>query len=169
VLPLPPVSGLALRASLEEARMLFDGTGCREAGGRVRIEVALPGDTPPPLVLAGTLACEGRSGTLVLAPEDPTGPLQVEATLSIEADGGYRLQSLARSDDPAVRAALMVHGFQEAAGSLSRVLEGRHAPPPLTAGRAGPVRRDGSLRSTRRHAGTVTLRVPLDDRIATIP
>jgi general secretion pathway protein N len=129
VLPLPPVSGLALRASLEEARMLFDETGCREAGGRVRIEVALPGDTLPPLVLAGTPACDGRSGRLVLAPEDPTGSLQVEATLSIEADGGYRLQSLARSDDPALRAALMLHGFQEAAGSLSRVLEGRLAPP----------------------------------------
>src|SRR5690606_14717813 len=73
VLPLPAPAGLALRASLEEATLLFDDGGCREAGGRVRVELALPGDTLPPLILAGTPACEGREGTLALAPEQAAG------------------------------------------------------------------------------------------------
>lgn len=121
VLPLPALSGLALRASFEDARLLFDAGGCREAGGRVRIEAALPGDLLPPVILAGTPACRGAAGTLALASEDAAGPLRLEATLSIEADGRYALQALARSDDPAVRAGLLLAGFQDAPGGLSRV------------------------------------------------
>ena len=127
VLPLPALHGLGLRASLEDARLLFDGDGCREAGGRVRIEVALPGDALPPLLLGGSPACQGRTGTLVLATEDPAAPLGLEASLAIEADGGYSLQTLARSDDPAVRAVLLAAGFQDAPGGLSRVDAGRLA------------------------------------------
>ncbi|GGK09802.1 type II secretion system protein N [Luteimonas terricola] len=125
VLTLPPLSGLALRASLDDARMLFDDDGCRAAGGRVRLEVALPGDALPPLLLAGTPSCEGRSGTLALVSEDTGGPLLLEATLGIDADSSYTLQTLARSDDPAIRAVLLTSGFQDAPGGLSRVDAGR--------------------------------------------
>lgn len=127
VLPLPPLPGLALRAAFEDARLLFDAEGCREAGGRMRIEAALPGDALPPVVLAGTPACSGRTGILALASEDAASPLRLEATLSIETDGQYTLQSLARSDDPAVRTGLLLAGFQEAPGGLSRVDTGQLA------------------------------------------
>lgn len=125
LVPLPPLAGLALRASLEDARLLFDDSGCRQAGGRVRIEITLPGDTLPPQLLAGTPACEGRTASLVLVTEGAGGPLWLEATLGVEADGRYTLQTTARSDDPAVRAALVAAGFQEAPGGLSRVDGGR--------------------------------------------
>lgn len=125
VLQLPPLSGLPLRGSLEDARMLFDAEGCRSAGGRVRIELTLPGDALPPILLAGAPACEGRSGKLALLPEEAGGPLPLEATLTVEADGAYSLQTLARSDDPAIRTALLAAGFQEAPGGLSRVDAGR--------------------------------------------
>ncbi|MGY1457111.1 type II secretion system protein N [Luteimonas sp. A534] len=125
VVPLPPLAGLALRASLDGARMLFDGDGCSSAGGRVRIEVSLPGDALPPVILAGTPACDGRSGTLALLSEDTGGPLVLEATFTLDADGSYGLQTLARSDDPGIRAVLLAAGFQAAPGGLSRVDAGR--------------------------------------------
>lgn len=128
VLQLPPLAGLALRASLEDAGMLFDAEGCRSAGGRVRLELGLPGNALAPVILSGTPACEGRSGRLVLLPEQPGGPLLPEATLTVEADGGYRLQSLVRSDDPAIRLALLAAGFQDAPGGLGRVDSGRLGP-----------------------------------------
>lgn len=123
VLPLPSPPGLALRASLEDARLLFDGTGCREAGGRVRVEMTLADGVLPPLLLAGTPACEGGAGRLALVPEDATAPLWLEATLTVEADGRRSLQASARTDDPGLRAALIAHSFQDAPGGLSRVVE----------------------------------------------
>lgn len=125
VLPLPPIAGLRLRASLEDARLLFDDEGCQSAGGRVRIEARLPGDAAPPFVLSGTPACQGRSGRLELLPEQHGGALQLSATLSVEADGSHVLQTQARSDDPAIRAILLASGFQDAPGGLSRVDAGR--------------------------------------------
>ncbi|MGY0611314.1 type II secretion system protein N [Luteimonas sp. A501] len=130
VLPLPAPPGLGLRASLEDVRLLFDGEACREAGGRVRIEATLPGTGPaghafPPMLLSGSPACEGRTGSLALLPEDAGGRLHLEATFAIEADGRYTLQTLARSDEPALRLALLAAGFQEAPGGLSRVDTGQ--------------------------------------------
>lgn len=125
VLPLPPIAGLRLRASLEDARLLFDGEGCHGAGGRVRIEARLPGDAAPPLVLSGTPACHGRSGRLELLPEQAGGAVQLSATLSVDADGSYVLQTQARSDDPGIRAILLASGFQDVPGGLSRVDDGR--------------------------------------------
>ena len=123
VLPLPSPPGLALRASLEDARLLFDDTGCREAGGRVRVEMTLADGALPPLLLAGTPACEGGAGRLALVPEDVTAPLWLEATFTVEADGRRSLQASARTDDPGLRAALIAQGFQDAPGGLSRVVE----------------------------------------------
>ncbi|MDH5832875.1 type II secretion system protein N [Luteimonas kalidii] len=121
VVPLPAPSGLSLRASLEEAGLLFDDGGCREAGGRVRLELALADDAVTPMILSGTPACEGRRGVLALAPEQAGGPLQFEARLEIDGDGGYRIETLARSDDPALRMSLLAAGFQQAPGGFSRV------------------------------------------------
>ena len=125
VVALPPIAGLSLRALLDDARLLFDADGCREARGRVRVELTLPLDALPPMILSGTPACDGRDGRLVLLPEDAGGALALEATLEIEADGRYRLQALARGDNPAIRPALQAAGFQSAAGGMSRVAEGR--------------------------------------------
>lgn len=124
VVALPPIAGVGLRALLDDARLLFDAGGCREARGRVRVELTLPLDALPPMILSGTPVCEGRGGRLVLLPEDASGPLALEATLDIEADGRYRLQALARGDNPALRRALQAAGFQAAAGGMSRVDEG---------------------------------------------
>ena len=120
-LPLPAVAGLRLRALARDARLLFDEEGCREAGGDVRVEAALPGGAYAPLLLTGAPACDGRAGRVVLVPEDATHPLWLEATLTVEADGRSSLSALARSDDPGLRAALLAHGFQDAPGGLSRV------------------------------------------------
>lgn len=128
LLPLPAIPGLALRASLEDARMLFGDAGCREAGGRVRVEVAPPGDTIAPLLLAGTPACDGAVGRLALVPEDATHPLWLEATFTVEADGRRSLSALARSDDSALRAALLAQGFQDAPGGLSGVFDAAALP-----------------------------------------
>lgn len=179
VLPLPSLSGLALRASLEDVRVLFDDAGCHEAGGRVRIEATLPqgalpqgtsiGSTLPPMLLTGSPACEGRAASLALVPE-AAGPLHLEATLTIEADGRYLLQSLARSDDPAVRMALLATGFQEAPGGLSRVDSGRLGGRADGRGRwadGRPGRAGATVRSRAAHGARVTLRRPLDDRIVT--
>lgn len=124
VLPLPAPAGLGLRASLEDAALLFDADGCRHAGGRVRVELALPGDALPPMILAGTPACEGHAATLLLQPE-AAGPLRLDVRLDIDGEGGWRIQSLAASDDPGLRLALRAAGFQEAPGGLSRVDAGR--------------------------------------------
>lgn len=124
VVPLPAPSGLSLRASLENAGLLFDDDGCREAGGRVRMELAVADEALPPVILAGSPECAGRKGVLALVPEQASGALQVEASFEVDSDGRYRLQSLARSDDPALRASLLAAGFQQAPGGFSRVDSG---------------------------------------------
>lgn len=124
VLPLPAPAGLGLRASLEDTALLFAAGACHRAGGRVRIELTLPGDARPPLVLAGTPACEGRTATLLLQPE-ASAPLRLDVRMDIDGEGGWRVQSLADSDDPGLRLALRAAGFQDAPGGLSRVDTGR--------------------------------------------
>src|SRR5690606_36810824 len=124
VVPLPAPSGLSLRASLENAGLLFDDEGCREAGGRVRVELAVDDEALPGVILAGSPECAGRKGVLALVPEQASGALQLEASFEVDSDGRYRLQSLARSDDPALRASLLAAGFQQAPGSFSRVDSG---------------------------------------------
>lgn len=123
LVPLPSIQGLSSRVLAQDARLLFDEDGCREAGGRVRVEVALPGNAYAPLLLAGTPACDGRAGRVVLTPEDAAHPLWLEATFSAEADGHHTLSAIARSDDPVLRAALLAQGFQDAPGGLSRVFD----------------------------------------------
>ncbi len=121
VVPLPAPPGLSLRASLEDADLVFDEDGCRQAGGRVRIELTLPNDVMPPMLLAGAPACEGGQGVIALVAEQAGGAPQVETRLEIDRDGGYRLQTFARGDDPAMRMVLLTAGFQQAPGGLSRV------------------------------------------------
>lgn len=123
ILPLPGIEGLSLRALARDARLLFDEGGCRAAGGEVRVDAALPGDAYAPLLLAGAPACDGHVGRVALVPEDATHPLWLEATLTVEADGRSSLSVLARSDEPALRAALLAQGFQDAPGGLSRVYQ----------------------------------------------
>lgn len=125
VLPLPAPPGLSLRAAMEEADLLFDDAGCRTASGRVRVELALDGDALPPMVLAGSPACEGQGGRLALRPEQAGGALWLEAVLDIDREGRWRLQTTSRTDDPTLRAALLAAGFQDAPGGLSRVDAGR--------------------------------------------
>lgn len=121
---LPALAGLPLRLSLQDATLVFDGEGCREAGGQVRVELALPAPSLPPLILAGSPACDGGVARLALTAEDPGHPLAFEADVGVEADGRYRVHALARTDDPAARLALLAAGFQDGPGGLARVDDG---------------------------------------------
>lgn len=119
--------GLSLRISLQDAAMTFNGARCSRAGGVVRAELRLP--TPlPELPLTGQPSCQQHAGAgrLILVPDGTVAavPVTIEATLEIEADGRYRLQSLARTEDPATRLALQVAGFQDSPSGLSRIDSG---------------------------------------------
>lgn len=110
--------GASLRIALQDAAMRFDRDGCRHADGAVRVELRVA--SLPAIALSGRLSCAGEVGRLALA-SDPAAVIALEAILEIERDGGYRLQSLARSDDPATRLALQLAGFQEGPAGMSRV------------------------------------------------
>lgn len=119
----PGLPDATARISLRGAALTFSDDRCRGAEGEVRVELQLPAAaSAQPVALAGRLACAGQLGRLVLAPEASAAqPLALEATLEIEADGRYRLQSLARSDDPGTRLALQLAGFQDSPAGMSRV------------------------------------------------
>lgn len=121
---IPALAGLPLRLSLQDATLAFDDDGCHEAGGRVRVELALPAPSLPPLVLSGTPACDGAVARLALAPEDPAHLLAVEAQVEVEGNGRYRVHALARTQDPAARLALLAAGFQDGPAGLARVDDG---------------------------------------------
>lgn len=116
--------GIGLQVSLREASLLFAEGRCRHAGGSVRVIVRLAADPESGFPLDGNLTCAQDTGRLVLRGASTTLPLTLEAVLEIESDGRYRLQSLARSDAPSTRLALLASGFQQGPTGLSRVDSG---------------------------------------------
>lgn len=60
----------------------------------------------------------------MLRSEDPADPLMLEASVTLDADGGYTVQTVTRSEDAAIRAVLLGAGFQAAPGGLSRIDRG---------------------------------------------
>lgn len=120
--------GLGLSLLLEEASLTFADGRCRSAGGMVdaAMHLAAAGNAAAPIRLAGRPACEGRTGVVQLTPVagGAPGAPRVEATLQIEADGNYRLQSLVQAGDDATRALLLVAGFQESPSGMSRIDRG---------------------------------------------
>ncbi len=120
------LGGLDLRLGLDDATMVFDATGCRAAGGSVRLGLSLPAAPAPLLELAGTPACAGDSVRVRLVPSAGTDAApDVDALLEVAGDGRWRLHALVRAPDPSTRFALQAAGFQEAPGGLSRAGSGR--------------------------------------------
>jgi general secretion pathway protein N len=120
------VPGATARISLHQATMRFADDRCLSAEGTVRVLLVLPA-LRAGIQLAGPLACVGDLGRLVLATDPTAGaaPVTVETIVEVSHDGRYRLQSLARSDDPGVRLALQLAGFQHGPAGQSRVDSGR--------------------------------------------
>lgn len=132
---LATLPGLSLRIRLDEATLTFADGRCRSAGGRVAVELAWPRTpaTPAataaadaaPLVLTGEVACQERSGVVRMAGASDAGAgagaVRLTALVEIEADGRYRVQSLATTGDDRARLLLQAAGFQDSSGGLSRV------------------------------------------------
>lgn len=120
------LGGLDVRLDLDDAAIVFDATGCRAAGGGVRLALSLPAAPTPLLELAGTPACVGGIARVMLAPAAGTDAApDVDASLEVGADGSWRLHALVRGADPSTRLALQAAGFQEGPGGLSRAENGR--------------------------------------------
>lgn len=120
--------GLELQLSFADATLTFAGGRCQEAAGEMQAEVHLLGaaDKLAPIVLQGDLACENLTGVvaLVATANRAPGTPDIEATLQIEADGSYRLQSQVQATDDATRLMLQAAGFQDSPAGLSRVDSG---------------------------------------------
>ncbi|MBS7458931.1 type II secretion system protein N [Coralloluteibacterium stylophorae] len=115
-LDLPGGTGAAT-LHLEDVALVFADGGCRRAGGRVALDLAL-GDTLPPQRLEGVPACSGERGDLVLAGD---GGVPLEARLEVAADGRAILRMTSGIETPALIAA----GFTPGPAGASLVREGR--------------------------------------------
>jgi general secretion pathway protein N len=111
---------------LQDVTVLFDGTACDKAGGRVVTDVLarnaefLQWQGPE---LAGEVGCRGDSVVLPLrGARDGT---DVSATVSVGSDGRYRLQTRVVTRDPALASALTLAGFRGGPEGLNRVDSGR--------------------------------------------
>ncbi|MHB8911105.1 MAG: type II secretion system protein N [Lysobacter sp.] len=120
--------GLGLSLLLEDASLTFADGRCRDAGGviDVAVHLATADDATAPIRLAGRPVCEERTGIVQLAPiaGGAPGVPRVEATLRIEANGDYQLQSLVQAGDDTTRALLLLAGFQESPSGMSRIDRG---------------------------------------------
>lgn len=111
---------------LQGVTAMFKGGACEEARGRVVTDVLarnadfLQWQGPE---LAGEVVCRGD--TLVLPLRGARDGTEVDATISLEADGRYRLQSRVITRDPALASALTLAGFRGGRDGLYRVDAGR--------------------------------------------
>lgn len=127
--PVASMPGLGLLLRFQQADLTFAHGRCRRAGGALTLELRLPGvddASPGPITLTGPVTCADRTGTVVLTRTDGGAPgtSRVQATLQIEADGAYRLQSLVPAADDPTRLLLQAAGFQDSPNGFSRVDSG---------------------------------------------
>lgn len=115
-LDLPGAAGAAT-LHLDDVAIVFADGACRQAGGRVVLDLAL-GDALPPQRLEGAPACSGQRAGLVLA---GNGAVPLEAKLEIAADGRATLHMTSGIETPALRAA----GFTSGPTGASLVREAR--------------------------------------------
>lgn len=127
--PLPLLPGTQAWLEMREAGLLFANGQCLRAGGQVRLLVQMAGPDVPQLQLAGTPACKGAEGQLVLA-SDPGAAFDVQVHASIGQDGHYSVSTRVRSEDPAARLALQLAGFDPGPEGLVRLDSGRAGQPP---------------------------------------
>jgi hypothetical protein len=111
---------------LQDITVVFRDGSCETAQGRVvsdlltRNAQLLQWQGPE---LSAEIACRGRG--VVVPLRGSSAGTEVNATLSFEADGAYRLETRVTTADPALASALPLAGFQRGAGGLIRIDAGR--------------------------------------------
>lgn len=121
--------GIDVHLRFDDATLTFADGRCREATGSMQAEVRLSGIADAlaaPVLLAGDIACENRTGTVTLSTtvDRAPGTPDIDATLEIDADGSYRLRSQVQADDDVTRLLLQANGFQDGPVGFSRVDSG---------------------------------------------
>lgn len=115
-------AGLQAEAELSGFALVFEDDRCTQAAGRLQVRLSPAGGGRELLLLSGTPACADRIGVVELRSQG--GGSRVEASVQIDADGHYRVQSLVRDADPVFAGALREGGFQESPGGYSRSVDG---------------------------------------------
>lgn len=115
-------AGLQAEAEFSGFALVFEGDRCAQAAGRLQVRLSPAGGDRELILLSGTPACADRIGVIELRSQ--AGGSRVEASMQIDADGRYRLQSLVRDADPVIARALREGGFQQSPGGYSRSIDG---------------------------------------------
>ena len=122
------LSASEVTVRLRQVTLVFDRQRCLRAGGRVELRLNPGLAALPELELEGDAACAGADGQVLLSSAADAAPNEVDSILTIDARGGYRLQTTVRSADPAIDAALQASGFVSSPVGLVLVSEGRLPP-----------------------------------------
>lgn len=121
---LTPALPLDGRLELRSLQAEFRKGSCSEAGGDVALgDIHLRGVAVPGLRLAGRAACAGTR--LVVPLKGQSGGVAVDADLSVDATGRWRLESRLRATDASVAAAAEAAGFERTLDGFRRLDEGR--------------------------------------------
>lgn len=111
---------------LQDVTVLFKGSACEEAGGRVVTDLLsrngdfLQWQGPE---LSAEIACRGR--TVLIPLRGARDGTEVNGTMSIEADGRYRLETRVVTGDLGLATALVLAGFRRRPNGLTRFNAGR--------------------------------------------
>jgi len=124
-LKLPVVFLPGARATLDarQARLVFAGGQCVQAGGEVRLALDSASVDFPKMVMSGTPACSGDQGTLVLTAAPGSG-LDVGMTWQFNSAGTWSVQTRVTSEDRALRLALQLAGFHDTPAGLMHTRSG---------------------------------------------
>lgn len=127
-----PLEGIMSRAPVR-GRLRLDGVtaafrngACSAATGRVTIDrLSLPGGAQlaPSLALSGVPTCKG--GLLVTPLSGQAEGIAVDLLMTIDASGGYRLETLLRAANPSFGALTALGGFERTMRGFVRVDRGR--------------------------------------------
>lgn len=111
---------------LQDVTVLFGDSGCETAEGRVVTDLLtrnaefLQWQGPE---LSANIACRGRA--LLIPFRGRRDGTDVSATMTVEADGRYRLETRVVTSDLSLAGALALAGFRQRPDGLTRVDEGR--------------------------------------------
>lgn len=121
-LPLPGLPGVVMALRLRDVGVVFREGRCLHATGTARVGLRWSGRNDEQVALAGTPACAERAVLLPLRAE--AGSLRMQADITIDASGAYRVQATVGDPDPATAALLRQAGFVDGPAGLSRSLDG---------------------------------------------
>ena len=116
-----PIQG---RLTLRAFEATFRGRTCERAGGEARLDqLRLAAAPAPGLALTGRPACRGS--VLVLPLAGQAEGVDVQAVLSLEANGTYRLETVVRATRPDFEMVAGLAGFERGIDGYRRVDRGR--------------------------------------------